>query len=194
MGLLGQSVVGFIIGGLYEPLTNHIAAFAVMYGIFLSLGELGPGNCVIVLSAKTGPTAIRGTFYGLAAAAGKAGAFVGIWGTHYNLSVSALPNETDPAFPPIIDAFGGAGTPRGNTGPFWVGSGLSLLSAIVATVLVRPLAHDGMLEEDEKFRQFLSDHGYDVSQMGLVREESLSVIPDEKGSGFEVVVQPTEIL
>lgn len=66
--------------GLYKPLTNHIAAFAVMYGIFLSLGEVGPGNCTILLAAKTGPTAVRGTFYGLAAASGKVGAFVGTWG------------------------------------------------------------------------------------------------------------------
>ena len=30
--------------GLYVQLTRHIAAFAVVYGIFLSLGEVGPGN------------------------------------------------------------------------------------------------------------------------------------------------------
>lgn len=88
LGLVGQSVVGFIIGGLYEPLTKHIAAFAVMYGVFLSFGQVGPGNCTLVLSAKTGPTAVRGTFYGFAAAAGKAGAFVGIWGEFRSFSVS----------------------------------------------------------------------------------------------------------
>ena len=67
--------------GLYVQLTNHIAAFAVVYGIFLSFGELGPGNCLGLLAAKTGPTAVRGKFYGLAAAWGKVGAFVGTWGT-----------------------------------------------------------------------------------------------------------------
>lgn len=61
-------------------LTNHIAAFAVVYGIFLSFGELGPGNCLGMLAAKTGPTAVRGQFYGIAAAVGKVGAFVGTWG------------------------------------------------------------------------------------------------------------------
>lgn len=59
---------------------NHIAAFAVVYGIFLSFGELGPGNCLGMLAAKTGPTAVRGQFYGVAAAIGKIGAFVGTWG------------------------------------------------------------------------------------------------------------------
>lgn len=67
--------------GLYERLTNHIGAFAVVYGIFLSFGELGPGNCLGLLAAKTGPTAVRGQFYGFAAAVGKIGAFVGTWGT-----------------------------------------------------------------------------------------------------------------
>ena len=66
--------------GLYKQLTEHIAAFAVLYGIFLSFGEFGPGNCLGLLASKTGPTAVRGQFYGLAAAVGKVGAFVGTWG------------------------------------------------------------------------------------------------------------------
>jgi hypothetical protein len=63
--------------GAYVALQKHIAAFAVVYGIFLSLGELGPGNCLGLLASKSGPTAVRGHFYGLAAAVGKVGAFVG---------------------------------------------------------------------------------------------------------------------
>ena len=94
--------------GAYKQLQRHIAAFAVVYGIFLSLGELGPGNNLGLLASKTGPTAVRGHFYGVAAAVGKVGAFVGTW-----------------AFPPMITAFSRHGTDpsRGNTGPFWVGSG-----------------------------------------------------------------------
>ena len=80
LGLLSQAIVGFIMSGLYTHLVNHIAAFAIVYGIFLSLGEVGPGNCLGMLAAKTGPTAVRGQFYGLAAAIGKVGAFVGTWG------------------------------------------------------------------------------------------------------------------
>ena len=52
----------------------------VVYGIFLSFGELGPGNCLGMLAAKSGPTAVRGKFYGIAAAIGKIGAFGGTWG------------------------------------------------------------------------------------------------------------------
>ncbi|PFH52919.1 hypothetical protein AMATHDRAFT_1657 [Amanita thiersii Skay4041] len=163
-GLILQAVVGFIMSGLYAHLTNKIAAFAVVYGIFLSFGEVGPGNCLGLLASKTSPTAVRGQFYGIAAAIGKVGAFVGTW-----------------AFPPMIDAFGGSDTPRGNTGPFWVGSGLAILSAIVTFLFIKPLTHDGMEEEDRKFREYLEAHGYDTSQMGFEESDSDSgSVTDEK--------------
>ncbi|KAF9565208.1 putative metabolite transporter [Agrocybe pediades] len=149
-GLLMQALVGFIMSGLYVQLTNHIAAFAVVYGIFLTFGEFGPGNCLGLLASKSSPTAVRGQFYGTAAAVGKVGAFVGTW-----------------AFPPMIKAFGGSGTNRGNTGPFWVGSGLAVLSALVTLFLIRPLTTDGMEVEDRKFREYLEANGYDTSAMGL---------------------------
>ncbi|KAF9046891.1 MFS Git1p-related glycerophosphoinositol and glycerophosphocholine permease [Hymenopellis radicata] len=159
-GLLCQAVIGFIMSGLYEHLANHIAAFAVVYGIFLSFGEFGPGNNLGLLASKTSPTAIRGQFYGIAAAIGKVGAFVGTW-----------------AFPPMIDAFGGSGTTKGNTGPFWVGSGLAVLSAIVTFLFIKPLSHDGMIEEDRAFREYLEANGYDTSAMGL--GSAASTITDE---------------
>ncbi|KAK0235873.1 MFS Git1p-related glycerophosphoinositol and glycerophosphocholine permease [Armillaria nabsnona] len=157
VGLLSQAIIGFIMSGCYEQLASHVAAFAVVYGIFLSFGELGPGNNIGLLASKSSPTAIRGQFYGIAAAVGKVGAFVGTW-----------------AFPPMIDAFGGEDTTRGNTGPFWVGSGLAILSAIVTYFFIKPLSHDGMIQEDIAFRQYLESKGYDTSQMGLGGESEIS--------------------
>ncbi|KAJ3889792.1 metabolite transporter [Lentinula edodes] len=151
-GLISQAVIGFIMSGLYEKLTSHVAAFAVVYGIFLSFGEVGPGNCLGLLASKTSPTAVRGQFYGTAAAVGKIGAFVGTW-----------------AFPPMID---------GNTGPFWVGSGLAVLSALITFFFIRPLSHDGMADEDEKFRQYLEAHGFDTSTMGLGGTGSVTAVDD----------------
>ncbi|KAE9401531.1 putative metabolite transporter [Gymnopus androsaceus JB14] len=155
-GLLCQAVIGFIMSGLYQQLTSH-----VVYGIFLSFGELGPGNCLGLLASKTSPTAVRGQFYGVAAAIGKIGAFVGTW-----------------AFPPMIKAFGGASTARGNTGPFWVGSGLAILSALITFFFIRPLSHDGMADEDEKFREYLEANGFDTSGMGLRETSSTTVVSD----------------
>lgn len=57
---------------------ENVAGFAVVYGIFLSLGELGPGNNIGLLASKTSATGIRGMYYGIAAAMGKIGAFVGV--------------------------------------------------------------------------------------------------------------------
>ncbi|KAG2092124.1 major facilitator superfamily domain-containing protein [Suillus discolor] len=142
-GLLTQAVIGFIMSGLYTQLSQHVAAFAV-----------GPGNCVGVVAAKSGPTAVRGQYYGVAAATGKIGAFIGTW-----------------VFPVMIKDFGGSSSAKGNTGPFWFASGLAILSAIIVYFLVTPLDHDGMKKEDAKFRQYLAEHGFDVSRMGLPKTE-----------------------
>lgn len=56
----------------------------------------------------------------------------------------------------IITDFGGSSSVKGNTGPFWVASGLAVLSAIIVIFLVKPLTHDGMKEEDAKVCDCLS--------------------------------------
>ena len=168
-GLVAQAVIGFIMSALYVQLTKHVAAFAVVYGLFLSLGEAGPGNNLGLLASKSGPTAVRGQYYAVASAVGKVGAIVGTW-----------------AFPPIVKAFGGDTTTRGNTGPFWIGSGLALLSAAITLFFVKPLETDGMAKEDEEFRAYLEANGYDTSQMGIPSEISTTVddvaSDKEKGS------------
>ncbi|TFK20714.1 glycerophosphodiester transporter [Coprinopsis marcescibilis] len=165
VGLVLQAITGFIMSGLYNQLSSNVAAFAVVYGIFLSFGEFGPGNSMGLLASKTSPTAIRGQYYGVAAAIGKVGAFIGTW-----------------MFPPIIEAFGGSKTARGNTGPFWIASGLALLSALTAYFFIVPLSHDGMEQEDRDFRKYLEDNGYDTSAMGLpgASSETASVEADSE--------------
>jgi len=165
-GLLLQAVIGFFMSGFYVQLSKHIAGFAVIYGIFLTFGEFGPGNNLGLLASKSSPTAVRGQFYGAAAAIGKVGAFVGTW-----------------AFPPMIKAFGGSKSIKGNTGPFWVGSGLAILSALVTFFFIKPLTQDGMEKEDREFRAYLEDHGYDTTQMGLGEDTMVEEnVEDEKHS------------
>lgn len=50
----GCSVVGFNMSGLYAGLTEHIAAFTVVHGIFLSHREVGRGNNIGLLASKSG--------------------------------------------------------------------------------------------------------------------------------------------
>jgi len=162
-GLLAQAVIGFIMSGLYSRISQHIAAFAVVYGIFLSFGEFGPGNCLGILASKTSPTAVRGQYYGAAAAVGKVGAFVGTY-----------------CWKSVVSDFGGPSSIKGTTGPFWIASGLAILSATVVFLLVKPLTHDGMAAEDEAFRLYLEDNGFDTSQMGMRDDTSSDYSRDEK--------------
>lgn len=47
------------------------------YGIFLSLGEVGPGSTVVLCASECFPTSIRGQMMGFVAAWSKAGAAIG---------------------------------------------------------------------------------------------------------------------
>lgn len=79
LGVTAQGIIGFIMTGLYGYLDtpSHVAGFVVVYGIFLAVGEIGPGDNIGLIASKTCATAIRGQYYGIAAAMGKIGAFVG---------------------------------------------------------------------------------------------------------------------
>ena len=87
---------------------------------------------------------------------GKIGAFVGTW-----------------VFP-YIAAAGGNDNASAQY-PFYVSSSLCVLSA--GLVLLLPhISQDTITHEDAKFREFLTEHGYDVRQLGLRKGESLESI------------------
>jgi Sugar (and other) transporter len=105
------------------PELNHpdlVGAFVVLTGLFMALGEVGPGANIGLLSSKLSATPIRGQFYGVAAAWGKVGAFVGTW-----------------LFPRIIAAAGDNTVKQGQY-PFWVSSSLCLFSAFLVRCPVLP--------------------------------------------------------
>lgn len=79
--VMAQGALGFIMAGCYPWLQQpqYIGAFVVVYGIFLMLGEMGPGDNIGLVAAKTSATGIRGQYYAIAAATGKIGAFVGTY-------------------------------------------------------------------------------------------------------------------
>ncbi|EGV60392.1 glycerophosphoinositol permease [Yamadazyma tenuis] len=138
-----QAVVGFIMAGCYDSLAKHIAAFIVVFGIFSALGEVGPGDNIGLLASKTSATAIRGEYYGIAAAWGKIGAFVGTW-----------------VFPVIISHTDGVKT------PIFISSGFCVISCILALFFVPPVGQDAINKEDDDFLNYLVDNGFDVSQLG----------------------------
>lgn len=48
-----------------------------------------------------------------------------------------------------IAGFGGSASNRGNSGPFFIGSGLEVVSLLVTYFFIHPLTVDGMRAEDE---------------------------------------------
>ncbi|KAK5652761.1 hypothetical protein OQA88_9614 [Cercophora sp. LCS_1] len=157
LGVSLQAIVGFIMAGCYNSLAKPsvVGAFAVVYGIFLTLGELGPGNNIGLIAAKTCATGIRGQYYGVAAAVGKIGAFVGTW-----------------VFPYIIAAGGGSDTKSAQY-PFWVSSSLCVLSALLVLVFLPQIEQDTIAYEDVRFRKYLEENGFDTRQLGLKKGESI---------------------
>lgn len=151
-GVLAQGIVGFIMAGVYSYLARaeNVAGFVIVYGIFLALGEFGPGDNIGLIASKTCATAVRGQYYGIAAALGKVGAFVG------NEVLAILYNkyeETDPI--------------KAGQYPFFISSALCILSAFIALFLLPHIGQDTIDAEDTKFRAYLAENGYDVSQMGV---------------------------
>lgn len=157
IGVTVQSIVGFIMAALYGTLSqsSHIAAFCVVYGIFLSLGELGPGDNIGLIASKSCATGIRGQYYGAAAAMGKIGAFVGTY-----------------VFPDIV-ALGGDNAVKSYQYPFYVAGALCLFSALLALLFLPTIGQDTITYEDARFRAYLESHGWDTRQLGLTEGQTV---------------------
>lgn len=72
-----QALLGFVLGGAAEPIQKIFPLFVVLYGIFLTLGEVGPGSTVVLTASECFPTSIRGQMMGFVSAWSKAGAAIG---------------------------------------------------------------------------------------------------------------------
>lgn len=149
-GVALQGIVGFAMTGAYSELNqpSRVAGFIILTGVFMALGEVGPGDNIGLFASKLSSTPIRGQFYGVAAAWGKVGAFVGTY-----------------IFPVLIDAAGSDTVKQGQY-PFWVSSSLCIFSAVVAFFGLPNVGQDMIEEEDERFKRYLEQHGYDTSILG----------------------------
>jgi sugar phosphate permease len=79
IGTSVQAMIGLLLGLYYRKLSENIGAFVVVYGLFLMFGEFGLGDNIGLFAAKSSATCVRGRFYGIAAATGKTGAFIGTY-------------------------------------------------------------------------------------------------------------------
>jgi hypothetical protein len=60
-GSISQGIIGYIMAGCVSQLSKqkNIGGFVVVYGMFLALGELGPGDNIGLIASKTSATSIR---------------------------------------------------------------------------------------------------------------------------------------
>lgn len=142
VGFTLQGIIGLAFAGAYSTIKENIAGFVVMYGIFQSLGEFGPGGTTIVLSSKTCAAPIRGQYFGIAAGVGKLGAFAGTY-----------------VFPIIKRKYG-------EQTPFWVSSVFALFGASLALFLLPEVGPDANLKENAAFLEYLTSIGFDTSKLG----------------------------
>jgi hypothetical protein len=157
--------------GLYPTLSKveNVAGFAVVYGIFLSLGEVGPGDNIGLLASKTCATGVRGQYYAIAAAIGKIGAFTGTY-----------------VFKDIAAA-GGTGNLSAQY-PFYVSSTFCIVTCILALCLPH-IGQDTITHEDIKFREYLESKGWDVNQLGLMKGET---VESRREAGLPTLGTPEE--
>ncbi|KAL1571253.1 hypothetical protein MEW_03964 [Candida albicans P60002] len=154
-----QGIIGFIMSACLNGLRKQVAAFTVVFGIFATLGEFGPGGNIGLLASKTSATPIRGQYYGIAAAMGKIGAFVGTW-----------------IFPAIQRRYASKTNPDLELQvPFYLSSGLCIFSALLTFFLCPHVGQDAINREDKEFVEYLRKNGFDVSKLG---EDSSSVDVD----------------
>lgn len=145
-----QAIFGFALARSFGYLRNHIGGLFAMLGLYIAFGEAGPGNCLGLLASKAvAPTPVRGRMYGIAAAIGKVGAFVGSY-----------------IFTPLQDRFPEDSSARYSVG-YYLGSGLAVFAFFLVWFLIPPVEPDGIAKMDAEFFQMLRDHGYDMSNVGL---------------------------
>lgn len=93
-------------------------------------------------------------------------------------------------------SFGGEGTYTGDTGVFYLGSGLALVSAAIVYFFIPNISADYMEQENQAFREYLEENGYDMSLIGFLMEDpeamgtQKTVLHDKNGSPTTVAAAP----
>lgn len=158
-----QAILGFILGGAIGKIQRVFPLFVVLYGIFLTLGEVGPGSTVVLTASECFPTSIRGQLMGFVAAWSKAGAAIG---TQVFTSVQAAYADD---------------TAKGDQVAFLVGSGFAVLGAVVALFVI-PDVSARLEDDDEAWKRYLAENGWEASWGDQVTRDPAGLMLDQRGS------------
>ncbi|OBT89696.1 hypothetical protein VE02_01784 [Pseudogymnoascus sp. 03VT05] len=141
LGFAGYVVFGLIIVCAYDKITKIVPLFVIFYGLMQSMGNLGPGDMLGLISSETYATSVRGTCYGLSAAVGKAGAAIGTQ-----------------AFTPIQAHLG-------KKWAFIIAAICGVAGMLVTYYFIEDLSGEDLALRDERFRVYLVERGWE-GEMG----------------------------
>jgi len=167
LGFSGYLVFGLIIGCSYDKITKIIPLFVVFYGLMQSVGNMGPGDMLGLLSSETFATSVRGTCYGLSAALGKTGAAVGTQ-----------------AFTPIQNHLGKRWT-------FIIAAICGVVGILVTFFFVEDVTNENLAIRDANFRTYLVANGWD-GEMGEGDLKALADDGQEPGQRISVFREDVE--
>ncbi|EQB44240.1 major facilitator superfamily transporter [Colletotrichum gloeosporioides Cg-14] len=163
LGFTLQAILGFVLGGAMNPIQKVFPLFVVLYGIFLTLGEVGPGSTVVLTASECFPTSIRGQMMGLISAFSKAGAAIGT-----QVFTAILNSYTsDPS--------------KGNQVAFLIGSGFAVLGAIIALFVI-PDVSRRLNDDDEAWKKYLQENNWDAQWGDEVTRDPSGVITNKAAS------------
>lgn len=140
LGFTLQAVLGFIFGAANQQIQKIFPLYIVLYGLFLTLGEVGPGSTVVITATESFPTSIRGQMMGLVAAWSKAGAAIGT-----QVFTAIMSSWSDSA--------------KGDQAAFLIGSSFALVGALIAWFVI-PDVSTSLGDEDEAWKRYLARNGW----------------------------------
>ncbi|CAK4031167.1 major facilitator superfamily transporter [Lecanosticta acicola] len=140
LGFTLQAILGFVIGGANEKIQSVFPLFIVLYGVFLTLGEVGPGSTVVLTASECFPTSIRGQMMGLVSAFSKAGAAIGT-----QVFSAILASWTDEQ--------------KANQATFLIGAAFALVGASIAWFVI-PDVSARLEDDDAAWKKYLAENGW----------------------------------
>jgi MFS family permease len=143
LGFTLQALLGFIFGGANQQIQQIFPLYIVLYGLFLTLGEVGPGSTVVLTATESFPTSIRGQMMGFVSAWSKAGAAIG---TQVFSAIMASWAD-DPA--------------KADQAAFLIGSSFALVGGLIAWFVVPDMSAQ-LDDEDDAWKAYLADNGWEA--------------------------------
>ncbi|KAI1493373.1 metabolite transport protein [Biscogniauxia mediterranea] len=163
LGFTLQAILGFVLGGAMGPIQNIFPLFVVLYGIFLTLGEVGPGSTVVLAASECFPTSIRGQMMGFVAAWSKAGAAIGT--QVFTAIQSAYTDDSS----------------KGDQVAFLIGSGFAVLGALIALFVI-PDVSRRLDDDDAAWKVYLAENGWEANWGDASTKDPAGVVMDRPAS------------